>query len=109
MKKVMSQEKQAETLNHSAKDGAVIDCRQLHSLMDAVIEKAREVQSECGKERPEIWKLCDLAVDDLESILDKVHMCVFARCMREAEFDRRTVPEPDIARFYKSVDTLSVQ
>lgn len=96
-------------MNISAKDSNVIDCRQLHSLMDAIIKKAREVQSECGKERPELWKLCDLAVDDLEGILDQVHMCVFARCMREAEFDRRAVPEPNIARFYKSVDTFPVQ
>lgn len=106
MEKMSSQEKYAEALNAMTKKGLGIDCERLNSLMNGIIEKAKEVQSECVKEHPEMWRLCDLAIDDLEHLFDEVNMCVFARCMREADAYRCKLPVPDIARFYNSVNAL---
>lgn len=94
----MSQEKFAEALNAATKNkGVEIDCKKLGSLMESIIGKAKEVQSECMKEHPEMWKLCDLAIDDLESLFDEVSMCVFARCMRICDANRAKLGMPDIA------------
>lgn len=37
------------------------ESKRLSDLMDAIIIKAQEVKSECSKELPEMWKICDLA------------------------------------------------
>lgn len=107
MKKIKSQEKMAEALNAATKNESVeVDRDKLSSLMDSIICKAIEIKSECKKEHSEMWKLCNLAIDDLEGLFDEVNMCVFATCMRKAGAHGGELPVPDIARFYKSVDTL---
>lgn len=107
MENFKSQEKRAEALNAATKNkGIEVNRNKLSSLMDSIICKAKEVQSECAKEHPEMWRLCDLAIDDLESLFDEVNMCVFARCMNEAGTHRGELPIPNVARFYKSIDAL---
>lgn len=54
------------------------ESKRLSDLMDAIIIKAQEVKSECSKEFPEMWKICDLAIEDLDSLFDEVHSCVFS-------------------------------
>ena len=52
--------------------------KRLSDLMDAIIIKAQEVKSECSKELPEMWKICDLAIEDLDGLFDEVHSSVFS-------------------------------
>lgn len=74
--------------------------------MDAIILKAHEAKSECEKEHPEAWKVCNLAIEDLDSLFDEVNACVFSSCINSVKTDLRTTQE-DVGKLDNSIDAFS--
>lgn len=83
-----------------------MDYKRLSCLMDAIILKAQKVKSECEKEHPEVWKVCDLAIEDLYSLFDEVGACVFSRCINSVKTDLCTTQE-DVRMLDNSVNAFS--
>lgn len=75
-------------------------------MMDAIIIKAQEVKSECSKELPEMWKICDLAIEDLESLFDEVHSCVFS-CSCDTRDSDTGFADSDVALLNDEVNTFA--
>ncbi|WP_288055933.1 hypothetical protein [Xylanibacter rodentium] len=83
-----------------------MDYKRLSCLMDAIILKAQEVKSESEKEHPEVWKVCDLAIEDLNCLFDEVGACVFSRCVNSVKTDLCTTQE-DVRTLDNSVNAFS--
>lgn len=80
--------------------------KMMSDLMDAIIIKAQEVKSECSKELPEMWKVCDLAIEDLERLFDEVHSCVFS-CSGDTRESDTGLANSDVALLNDEVNTFS--